>query len=229
MLNQKRRNTLLFILMVVTSGVAVALRPIHKISEQRPLESLEAIVPASFGDWREEKQASVQVIDPQQQASIDRIYSQTLSRTYINRDGYRVMLSVAYGTNQRDDFQVHKPEVCYPAQGFVLADRQTGRLALSTGTIPVTRILTTQGQRVEPVTYWTTLGDQVVQSSVQKKRAELKHAFRREIADGMLVRFSSLDVNTQRAYALQEAFAAQLIDALAPDAKTRFAGNEDQN
>ena len=220
------RNSILLALMLAASAGAVVLRPTHKLAEHRPQPNLSEIVPRSFGDWREEELPSAQIVDPQQQEKINRIYSETVVRTYVNSDGYRIMLSIAYGTNQEDAMQVHKPEICYPAQGFVLQDRRTGRLALSNGSLPVTRILTTQGQRNEPVTYWITVGDQVVGSDLQKKRAEIRHALHREIPDGMLVRFSSIDTDGKRAYARQEQFAQAMIAAIGLESRPRFVGNQ---
>jgi EpsI family protein len=42
---------------------------------------------------------------------------------YVNASGYRIMLSLAYGSDQRGALQAHKPEVRYPAQGFTLHGR----------------------------------------------------------------------------------------------------------
>ena len=40
------------------------------------------------------------------------------------------MLSIAYGKNQSDALQLHKPEICYPAQGFTLLAKQNTPLDL---------------------------------------------------------------------------------------------------
>ena len=225
-MNAWTRNCVLLALMLTASAGAVVLRPTYKIAEQRPPQTLAAIVPHAFGDWREEAQGGVQIVDPLQQEKIDRIYSQTVVRTYVNADGYRIMLSIAYGANQEDDMQVHRPEVCYPAQGFVLQDRHGARISTASASLPITRLLTSQGQRSEPVSYWITVGDQVVSSDLQKKRTEISHALHREIPDGMLVRFSSIDSDSKRAYAMQEHFAQAMLDAIAPESRPRFAGNQ---
>ena len=62
------------------------------------------------------------------EAIINKIYNQTLTRTYINPRGDRIMLSIAYGRDQSDALQMHKPELCYPAQGFRLLNNQRGTL-----------------------------------------------------------------------------------------------------
>jgi len=219
------RNVLLLALMLAASGLAMALRPTHKIADQRPELELQTMIPKAFGDWREELVSSAQIVDPQQKALIDRIYKQTLARTYVNPEGYRVMLSIAYGSDQSDSMQVHKPEVCYPAQGFALQNKEAGSLAISTGVIPVTRILATLGQRSEPVTYWTTIGDQVVQSGINKKLVEMSYGLTGRIPDGMLIRVSSIDTETSEAYEMQGRFSAQMLEALAPEYRQRLIGN----
>jgi EpsI family protein len=220
------RNVILLALMLGASGLALALRPTQKIADQGLAVNLQTMIPRTFGGWREELQNSAQIVDPQQQEMIDKIYTQTLSRTYVNAHGYRIMLAVAYGDDQRDAMQTHYPEVCYPAQGFSLKDKQSGTLKVdSGGLIPVTRILTNLGPRHEPVTYWTTVGDRVVRSGVQKKLAEMSYGLNGKIPDGMLIRVSSIDTETANAYVMQAQFARQMLEALTPEDRKRLNGN----
>ncbi len=164
------------------------------------------------------------MVDPQQQEMIEKIYTQTLSRTYLNNRGYRIMLAIAYGDDQRDSMQMHYPEVCYPAQGFSLHSKQTGTLATANGLIPVTRILTNLGQRNEPVTYWTTVGDQVFQGSIQKKLTEMRYGLNGKIPDGMLVRISSIDAEAAHAYEMQTLFTDQMLAALTLEHRQKLNG-----
>jgi EpsI family protein len=121
--------------------------------------------------------------------------------------------------------QVHYPEVCYPAQGFALQEKQIGTLATERGAIPVTRILTNLGQRIEPVTYWTTVGDRVVQTGLQKKIAEMSYGLSGKIPDGMLIRVSSIDTDEDSAYKIHTQFANQMLSALTPEHRQRLNGN----
>lgn len=217
------RNILLLAFMLAASGLALALRPTEKIAG--PAVDLEVMIPRSFGAWREEEQKSVQIVDPQQQEMIDKIYTQTLSRTYINNQGYRIMLAIAYGDDQRDAMQTHYPEVCYPAQGFALENKRSGTLTTANGLIPVTRILTSLGPRHEPVTYWTTIGDRVVRSGIQKKLAEMSYGLNGKIPDGMLIRVSSIDTDATNAYEMQTQFADRMLGALTPEYRAKLNGN----
>lgn len=225
------RNILLMVLMLAASGMAVALKPTKKIADQGPKVELETLIPKSFGEWRQELATGVQVVDPQQKEMIDKIYNQTLSRTYVSTQGYRIMLSVAYGGDQSDTMQLHKPEVCYPAQGFILHGKQADTLQLQGGgTLPITRVSTSLGNRNEPVTYWVTIGDKVIKSGgIQKKLVEMSYGLSGNIPDGMLIRVSSIDPDKARAYQMHDRFSNQMLAALPPEARVRLAGKSEDN
>lgn len=219
------RNFILLALMLAASGLAMALRPTHKIADQGPKVELETMIPHTFGDWHEEKQSSAHIIDPSQQEMIARIYSQTLSRTYTNAKGERVMLSIAYGEDQRDSMQTHYPEVCYPAQGFQVVSNEKSVLSLRESSLPVRRLETILGpQRHEPVTYWTVIGTTPTLGGIGKKLAEMHYGLQRLIPDGLLFRVSSIDPDSPRAFAVQDSFVRALSDVLEPDAKQHLMG-----
>jgi EpsI family protein len=212
-------------LMLCTSGLALALRPTERIVDVEPALDLHAAIPAHFADWREEPQSLAQIVDPRQKEVIDRLYTQTLSRTYTDSQGYQVMLSIAYGEDQRDAVQLHYPEVCYPAQGFQVISNRRGELSLRGNVIPVRRLETVFGeQRREPVTYWTTIGKRTVLGSLQKKIAEMKFGLRGQIPDGLLFRVSSIDPETRHAFDMQQRFIEDLVANLDPELRRRLAG-----
>jgi len=228
-MNATFRNLVLMALMVGSALVAPMLRATTSLADQLPPIDLENLVPRQFGEWREQTGLAMQVVDPEMQANLDKLYSQTLSRTYVNRDGYRIMLSIAYGKDQSDALQVHKPEICYPAQGFRLGEIQRTHLAIpERPNLAATRLMTTMGQRYEPVTYWVVVGDHVTRGGIDKKLKEMSYSvLQRTSPDGMLVRFSSLDRDPVRAHQIQGEFAANLIQSIHPDFRNRFAGASD--
>ena len=185
---------------------------------------LESAVPKSFGEWTELPDQGVQVVNPQTKELIDKLYSQTLSRIYVNKQGYRIMLSLAYGDDQRGGLQAHRPEVCYPAQGFKLGKVDDGTLATSFGTIEVTRMTTSLGHREEPVTYWLTVGDQVIKNKFDKRLAEFRLGLTGQIPDGLLFRVSSIDKDASRAFAMQQRFAADMLGAVPLEIRRQLSG-----
>lgn len=210
-------------LMFLASGAAIVLRPDQKVATVSAI-SLETMIPKEFGDWKEEPQRNLQVVNPQTQALLDKLYSQILARVYINKEGYRVMLSLAYGSDQRGALQAHKPEVCYPAQGFTLHSNKPGPLTTPFGEIPAQRLQTSLGPRQEPVTYWFTVGDTAVQNTLQKRLVDIRYGLTGQIPDGMLFRVSSIDENVARAKQLQDNFVNQLLQAIPPADRKRLSG-----
>ena len=224
-MNHWLRNVLLLALMLAASAGAFALRPTHKVADQGAKVELESMIPHAFGDWREEKQSSALIIDPTQQETINRIYRETLSRTYVNSNGERIMLSIAYGDDQRDGMQTHYPEVCYPAQGFQVISKQDAAIQFPSGKLPVKLVQTVLGtQRYEPVTYWTMIGDVAVLGGSAKKIVEMRYGLRGEIPDGLLFRVSSIDRDSQRAFKAHESFITEILAAMPTPVRRRFSG-----
>jgi EpsI family protein len=136
-----------------------------------------------------------------------------------------MMLSIAYGKDQDDSHQVHKPEICYPAQGFVLKDKQYDRFDTGHGAIPVTRVETSLGSRNEPITYWITVGDRVVGPRLDKKLVEMSYGLRGQIPDGMLVRISSIDPESPHAYSMHNQFASAMLGGIDPQNRQKLIGH----
>ena len=224
-MNASRRKA---IAVLAGMGAAAALAkvgvPTKKIADTWETD-LEKMFPAQFGDWQLDRSMPVILPAPDVQAKLDAIYNQVLARTYLNRrSGERVMLSVAYGGDQSDGMSAHLPEVCYPAQGFELRGQQYAVLQLEGRAVPVKQLRTQLGGRVEPVTYWLTLGESVAATRSDRKIQQIKYGLRGEIPDGMLVRVSSIGQDAQAGFALQQRFLQALAGAVSETVKSRVLG-----
>jgi len=216
-------------LMCAASVGAAVIRPDTKAAKLEPEISLEAMIPKQFGEWREEPQRTLQIVNPKTLALLDKLYADVLTHTYVNADGYRIMLSVVYGSDQRGELQAHKPERCYVAQGFKLQRAEQGQLATPFGELSVHRLFTSKGSREEPVTYWLTFGDEPVSGdratrTLQKRLVELRYQFTGRIPDGLLFRVSSIDPDQTRAIQIQDQFINQLLQTLSPAERKRLTG-----
>lgn len=210
--------------MLLASGMAHFLRPVVHLNNDSSAFILEEAIPRQFGEWKETAEQPLVVNDPGQVENIQRIYSQTLSRTYQNGKGYRVMLSIAYGTDQRDSMQVHKPEICYPAQGFIVESKTTDKFTTPLGEIPLTRLQTHMGERHEPIIYWVIVGETAVNGGVQKKIAEMNYGLKGKIPDGLIFRISSIDSDVIRANVEFDKFVADLCNAVSADIRKKIFG-----
>ena len=221
-----RQALAMVIAMVLVALLAQAGKPVHKLAEQRPRLDLEHVVPERFGDWRLLRAGGVVLPDPSVLANMQRIYTQTLSRAYVNSRGTVVMLSIAYGDDQRAAMAVHYPEVCYPAQGFQVRSNRIDSVATSHGTLPVRRLETELSrQRYEPVTYWVTIGDRISLGGMERRLIELEYGLQRIIPDGLLFRVSSINRDSAQAFRDQDAFTRDLLATLPAVSREWLAGN----
>lgn len=224
-MNASRRKGLVALVgMAAAAALAKVGVPTRKIADTWETD-LQKMFPSQFGDWQVDRNVPVILPAPDVQAKLDAIYNQVLARTYVNvRSGDRVMLSVAYGGDQSDGMSAHLPEVCYPAQGFELRGQQRAVLDLQGRKIPVKQLSTRLGGRVEPVTYWLTLGESVAATRTDRKIQQVRYGLLGEIPDGMLVRVSSIGADTQAGFALQQRFLQAISGAIPEQYKSRILG-----
>ena len=211
--------------MFAAAGMAVALKPVTYTANSVQKIDLESLIPRQFGDWKIDATIAPLIANPEHEAIIQTIYDQTLTRTYVNTKGDRIMLSIAYGGDQSDRMQVHKPEACYPAQGFQILKKANDVFKTGGGEIPVRRLVATMGPRIEPITYWSTIGDTVAVNDIKWKLQQLKFGLTGKIPDGLLFRVSSIRADEQAAYAMQDAFTRDLLRALSPEGRKRIVGD----
>lgn len=210
--------------MFAAAGLAMAMKPAEMVADKGPRIDLEAMIPLQFGDWKLDESIIPLKISPDVQAKLNRIYNQTLARTYINGRGQRIMLSIAYGGDQRDGMGIHRPETCYQSQGFQVSTPSNAALT-AIGGMNVERLVAQRGARIEPITYWIVVGDKVATSGLTAKLAQLSYGLRGKVPDGMLTRVSSLGNDANVQFGLQEKFVADLVSAVSPINKSRLTGN----
>jgi EpsI family protein len=224
-MNSVRWRALLAAL-IMLAGAALAYfgKPGIYLADQIGKPELESLFPKQFGRWRLDARMGVVLPAPDVQAALDAIYNQVLSRTYVNAEGQRIMLSVAYGGDQSDGTSAHRPEVCYPAQGFEITANTKAVQSTAGGTLPVRQLMSRLGGRNEPITYWVVVGTEVATSGIEQKLAQMRYGLRGVISDGMLVRVSSIDADMARGHALQSAFIKELAGAMPSTARSRVFG-----
>ncbi|MBL0010777.1 MAG: EpsI family protein [Nitrosomonas sp.] len=217
-------SIILGVLMVLSGALTLALTPTNKIADLQEKLDLEILIPSRFGDWKIDESIIPLQVDAETQAKLNEIYNQTLSRTYVNSLGERIMLSVAYGGDQSDNLAVHKPEVCYYAQGFEIMKTFADELLTQYGKLPIKRLLAIKGNRNEPITYWVTVGNKVVLPGIDEKLQQLRYGLTGSVPDGMLVRVSSIDSDKDKAYQIQTIFIQDLLSTLDVKERTRLIG-----
>jgi EpsI family protein len=209
-----------------SSLLAMAATPRHFLADEYTRESLHSLIPRQFGPWSVDESIVPVPPSPDLQAALDETYDEVLAQTYRDAEGHRMMLSIAYGRNQHKGMNTHRPEVCYPAQGFkeVSATVQASVPAVDVG-VPVNRLVMQMGNRVEPITYWLLVGDTITAFGYPQRRVAISYGLRGLVPDGILFRVSSIDPQASRAFDLQNRFIADILAAIPAAKRNRFIGD----
>lgn len=226
MLSVRVRAAIFFLLATASFSLAILWRPHTALADSLPPIHLENVFPDHVPGWQLDLSSPPQIVSPDTQELLSQLYNQVLTRTYINGQGARIMLSVAYGGDQSDANKAHRPEVCYPAQGFQILFNATKTLDLQIGPLRVRHLVAQRGPRTEPISYWMMVGDKVTVSDSEQKISQLSYSTRGIRPDGMLIRVSSIaDASeAESAFRLQEQFISALLSAIPTEARNRIAG-----
>lgn len=218
---QTRRITILTVAALLLSAIfAVALAP--KLHAETPAPALASVVPTQFAGWTYLPSSTIQVdqtLTPGQ-TNLDQPYDDILSRTYGSRDGTRIMLTLAYGARQRQEVKIHRPELCYPAQGLKVLELKSASFPTKlqpAGFITGKRMIAASGPgAVELVSYWIRIGTTYSDSAWLTRLTILKEGLAGKMTDGILVRASQrvpAGGDYDAAFRKQEQFLADLVVA----------------
>jgi EpsI family protein len=226
-MSPRARGTILTAVLIGASCAAAALTPRAEVANTLPLAER---IPARFGDWTAEPQS----VDPvvlvpnaalEPAAAETSSYDDVLMRTYRRGDGARVMAAFAYGRRQTQELKIHRPELCYHAQGFDVSLLGVRAVRLDRDlSVDSLALLTRNRSRIEVVTYWIRVGQRIARGPWDIRWTIFDAGVHGHVPDGLLVRASSLAGSTQDAeheLALQHEFLADLYRDT-PDATRAF-------
>jgi EpsI family protein len=220
-----RREVLIGTACVLSSGVALALKPRRKISLLPAGAKLSDILPRQFGRW--DSRDVTDLYAPETPDSLQaRLYGETVARLYTDRrSGTQILMLMAHGDSQSNELQLHRPEVCYPAFGFSLTSSAPLELKIGNGvTLPARRLLAQSSRETQAVLYWTRLGEYFPVSVTEQRLNRLTTAMHRYIPDGLLARFSMDETDSSRAFAAIAEFIPALLAQIANDRRGVFVG-----
>jgi EpsI family protein len=219
-----RRALLMSALMVAGAGAGYGLRPRFATVAAPP--QLGDSVPTEFGRWKEFASNLIQVgLTTGTETTTDQPYDQVVMRRYREPEGGVVMLALAWGGNQRQEVKIHRPDLCYIAQGFQVRSLVPSRcdaVAASSGPVLGKRMVAFNGSRGEAVAYWIRIGRLYSESPLETRLHILREGLAGRISDGVLVR-ASLPIadaaNAGHAFRMAEGFLTELVAATPPAAR----------
>jgi EpsI family protein len=211
--------------------LAQILAPRELMARTNASLDLQKVIPNSFGNWTLVPSVSpVTPTEPEGYVQPDRfsakIYSQEVARGYSDGHGNIVMLLVAYGPVQNYRLKSHRPEICYTANGFRISNLFKSEIFYRDDAAPIktTRLTAQRETRLEPVTYWLRVGNDIATGPVESQLIRLKYGLHGLIPDGALVRVSTIGLSPEAAFALQNQFIRDLLAAIPPQELKFFTG-----
>lgn len=215
----------------IVSAAVVAEAMIPRTSMARAADALdlEKLIPKGFGQWK--PAPDVRVVEPPGSDALSReIYNQEIARGYADAEGHVVMLLIAYGASQSDRLQLHRPEICYVAQGFAVSRPTTASVAYDSSgySLEFTRLVAQREGRLEPVTYWMRIGDDIANGVVQRQILKVTYGLHGLVPDGALIRVSTIGLPEQAAFAVQSDFIRDLIGSAGTAERTFLVGNRER-
>lgn len=210
----------------MTAAAAIAYAATPRRAERLAGVKLGELVPREIGPWQFVSREGI-VIARADEAQPEDGYDQVLSRTYAAPGLPAIMLLIAYGSTQGGSLQLHRPETCYPGQGFRLSGFDAPDLALG-GPRPVAarRFTATRDERVERLVYWTRIADRFPRNTAGEYAAILASVLRGVIPEGVLVRASTIGTDIAASDAGLAEFTAALAGSLAPAGRKMLLGSD---
>ena len=221
-----RLQIVLASLAILSAAVAAeAMTPRTLMAQSSASLNLETLIPKQFGQWK--AVPDVKLVEPPGDTLSREIYNQEIVRGFQDEEGHVVMLLIAYGVSQSDRLQLHRPEVCYAANGFRVSRPFGSTISYATGRPPIrlTRLVAQREGRLEPVTYWMRIGNDVATGVVERQILKVKYGLRGMIPDGALIRISTIGIPQDVAFGVQDRFIHDFLNSVDPTALTFLTGD----
>lgn len=219
-----RRDLLLGAPLIAASAGAYALTPrqrMNLLGERK----LDTEIPTVLGEWEVTPSNAMVLPDAPEGSLSAQLYDETVSRLYTSPSRIPVMLVIAYGSTQSDTLQLHRPEVCYRAVGFEVSGQEAVQVDLQPrGSLPARELVARANERVEPILYWTRIGDFLPTSGTEQRIMKLRNELNGFVADGVLVRLSTVAEPSPQIFAELHDFTAQMMRAVSPEVRPALIG-----
>ena len=198
---------------------AMPRRAEHRLSRSH----LSDFIPKQIGPWRFETPDGV-IVSAEDDGPKDG-YDQVLTRVYTAVGQPTIMLLIAYGSTQGGSLQLHRPETCYPGQGFRLSNHEQDTFRFpGSAPVAVRRFTARRDDRSERLMYWTRISSEFPRNTAEEYAAILKGVLKGVIPDGILVRISTFGENAAVSDAKISEFARDMVAATPPSGQELLLG-----
>ncbi|MBI2733317.1 MAG: EpsI family protein [Aquabacterium sp.] len=225
-----------WVLASILCGAALAARLAQPTLHERGDEpQLETSIPNKIGPWSALASPITQVsITQGNTPDINQPYDQSVLRTYVDNQGHQIGVAVAWGKHQRQEVKIHRPELCYPAQGYAVQKLRDHTFTIKSMTsqqpiIGKRMIALDRNGSMEVVSYWIRIGSIYSDSALKTRMHILQEGLAGRVTDGLLMRVSQRmpasaePDQLESAFQRQEQFAAEIVRSVTPATRDLLA------
>lgn len=209
-----RRSLIVGGALALTAGGAYAATP-RRTEHRLAHRKLGTLIARRIGPWSITNPAGVIVTNEETEQTDG--YDQLLTRVYQAPGLPTIMLLIAYGSTQGGSLQLHRPETCYPGQGFSTADHAVAPIDIVAGpAVSARRFTASRGERIERVLYWTRISNRFPLNTAGEYAAIIGSVIQGVIPDGVLVRISTVGPDPASEDVMLVRFAQQMVESASP-------------
>jgi EpsI family protein len=217
---------------LATALLAATLAPRELRRSDSATPDLSRLIPLEFGTWKYVPGIALVIPAADGETAAESsshpygVYDQVMGRGYRNDKGDTVMLLIAYGNAQDTRLKAHRPEFCYTAAGFRVSGKTEAELPLLERgrSLRLTRLIAERESRLEPVSYWMRVGDQISHGVLDRQLIRLHYGLRGIVPDGALIRTSTVGLAAPASFEIQDRFIRDLLAAVPPPDLDFFLG-----
>lgn len=222
MMFNRTRQIILLATMLLSSLISIAFTPVVDQTKRLPTGTFASQIPEGFAGWQHIPSQTINIDLYQKtngERTTDNPYDDSIIRTYQHSDGQTVQLAIAYGALQKQEVKIHRPDLCYYAQGYDVKSLENVRFSLPNDNDGVqgNKMIVQSGSTFQLVSYWIRIGSLFSQNAWQTRLYLIKEGLLGRVPDGVLVRVSStLSTESQHhdTALIQQAFINDLTNAI---------------
>lgn len=220
-----RRAVMIGGAMLATGAATFAATP--RRSEHRLANvKLGTLISKEIGPWRYTSPAGVVVASEDPDGAPKDGYDQLVTRVYEATGLPTIMLLLAYGSTQGGSLRLHRPETCYPGQGFRLSEFGDTSFSFAGGSVvPARRFSATREDRVERLLYWTRISRSFPLNTLAEYGAIVSSVVRGVVPDGILVRVSTVGAGTTADDGVLHQFVDAMVATASPQGRIVLLGD----
>lgn len=209
-----RRDVLAGSLLLTMTAASIALKP-KRMFENLTQDELSGLIPKQVGAYRFATSSGL-VLPPRDELS-EKLYDQVVTRVYVARGKLPIMALFAYGSVQNLSLELHRPDECYPQQGFTITEPETVPLLFGGHHIAASILSADRPDGyVEQVLFWSRIGNQFPRDRTAQSLLVARENFAGRMPDGLLVRLSVPTASRAMAMAAIDEFLAEMSRSLTP-------------